>query len=405
MTLPPPIPISHVGVAPPGQLLQAVLEVLPAAVSVLRGPEHHVEYLNPLSQRLAGGREVLGRTARDAYPELQGQDFFEQLDRVYATGEAWHASDARVLFDRDGDGELEEAFFSLAYQPLLAPDGSVSGIVTLSVEVTDLVRAREQLEAARVEAEAQAEQISGMATQLEEQAAELEQQLAEAQVGAEEMEVANQELAEANLAAAAAREEEAELVETLHRIGTSLTAEFDLERIVQSATDEATRLTAAQFGAFFYNVLDEAGESYTLYTISGVPREAFSKFPMPRNTAVFSPTFHGEGVVRSDDITLDPRYGRNAPYHGMPPGPPAGEELPGRAGHVARGRGAGRPLLRPFRARRVHRDAASGSRWASPGGRRSPSTTRGCTRGRGGRARRPSAPPGWRGGSWRSPSC
>jgi signal transduction histidine kinase len=41
---------------------------------------------------------------------------------------------------------------------------------------------------------------------------------------------------------------------------------------------------------------------------------------MPRNTAVFGPTFRGEGIVRSDDITKDPRYGRNAPYHGMPEG-------------------------------------------------------------------------------------
>jgi signal transduction histidine kinase/CheY-like chemotaxis protein len=46
----------------------------------------------------------------------------------------------------------------------------------------------------------------------------------------------------------------------------------------------------------------------------------FSKFPMPRNTGVFEPTFKGRGVVRSDDITKDPRYGHNAPYHGMPPG-------------------------------------------------------------------------------------
>src|SRR5690349_14552533 len=91
-------------------------------------------------------------------------------------------------------------------------------------------------------------------------------------------------------------EEEARVVETLHRIGSLLASELDLQRIVQVATDEATALTGAQFGAFFYNVVSEAGEAYTLYTIAGVPREAFSRFPMPRNTAVFSPTFHGEGV-------------------------------------------------------------------------------------------------------------
>jgi hypothetical protein len=48
-----------------------------------------------------------------------------------------------------------------------------------------------------------------------------------------------------------------------------------------------------------------------LYTLSGAPLEAFSKFPMPRNTEVFAPTFNGEGIVRSDDITKDPRYGKN----------------------------------------------------------------------------------------------
>src|SRR5204863_1723680 len=54
--------------------------------------------------------------------------------------------------------------------------------------------------------------------------------------------------------------------------------------------------------------------------LSGVPREAFAKFPMPRMTEVFGPTFRGEGVVRVDDITRDGRYGHSAPYHGMPKG-------------------------------------------------------------------------------------
>jgi PAS domain S-box-containing protein len=107
---------------------------------------------------------------------------------------------------------------------------------------------------------------------------------------------------------------------TLHRIGTELASELTLEHVVQLATDEATTLTGAQFGAFFYNVVDERGEAYTLYTLSGVPREAFAKFPMPRNTALFGETFSGSGVVRLDDVTKDDRYGKSAPYHGMPPG-------------------------------------------------------------------------------------
>jgi PAS domain S-box-containing protein len=108
--------------------------------------------------------------------------------------------------------------------------------------------------------------------------------------------------------------EESHTLETLNRVGSAIASELDLERVVQMVTDAGVDLTGAQFGAFFYNVIDAKGESYTLYTLSGVDRSAFDKFPMPRNTHVFGPTFRGEGIVRSDDITKDPRYGKNPPY-------------------------------------------------------------------------------------------
>jgi PAS domain S-box-containing protein len=114
--------------------------------------------------------------------------------------------------------------------------------------------------------------------------------------------------------------DETRITETLNRIGGILAAELDLPRLVQLVTDEATRLTGAQFGAFFFNAVNEQGEAYTLCSLSGAPREAFAGFPTPRNTALFGPTFRGEGAVRLDDVTKDPRYGHNPPYHGMPPG-------------------------------------------------------------------------------------
>ncbi len=108
-------------------------------------------------------------------------------------------------------------------------------------------------------------------------------------------------------------------LESLQRIGKALHSELDLERVVQRVTDEAVACCQAEFGAFFYNVTDAAGESYMLYTLAGVSREAFAGFPMPRNTEVFGPTFRG-GVVRLDDVTADRRYGKNAPHQGMPTG-------------------------------------------------------------------------------------
>jgi PAS domain S-box-containing protein len=117
-------------------------------------------------------------------------------------------------------------------------------------------------------------------------------------------------------------QENAAVTGTLNDVGAIVASDLDRDKVVQAVTDAATDLTTAEFGAFFYNVLDETGESYTLYTISGVPREAFAKFPMPRNTPVFEPTLKGTGVVRSADITKDPRYGHNAPHYGMPRGHP-----------------------------------------------------------------------------------
>ncbi len=109
-------------------------------------------------------------------------------------------------------------------------------------------------------------------------------------------------------------------LELLNRVNTSLVAEHDLEKIVQTVTDASREACGAAFGAFFYNVENEAGESYLLYTLSGAPRAAFERFGTPRNTPVFAHTFEGKGVVRSPDITADPRYGQMPPHHGMPKG-------------------------------------------------------------------------------------
>jgi PAS domain S-box-containing protein len=115
-------------------------------------------------------------------------------------------------------------------------------------------------------------------------------------------------------------EENAAVTEALNNVGSVVASDLDRDKVVQAVTDTATELTTAQFGAFFYNVKNDAGEAYMLYTISGAPREAFSKLPMPRNTGVFAPTFSGSAVVRSADITKDSRYGQNPPHNGMPRG-------------------------------------------------------------------------------------
>ncbi|MBV9773278.1 MAG: PAS domain S-box protein, partial [Gemmatimonadetes bacterium] len=148
--------------------LQEVFTQAPAAIAVSRGPEHLTVSANPMYRQITGGRDTVGRTAREVFPELEGQGFFELLDQVYATGEPFVGNEMRAAYDRDGDGRVEEAFFNFVYQPLRGADGGTEGIMTFAVEVTGQVRAREEVEH-------KAEEIARTARALEASNRELDQ--------------------------------------------------------------------------------------------------------------------------------------------------------------------------------------------------------------------------------------
>jgi signal transduction histidine kinase/DNA-binding response OmpR family regulator len=110
------------------------------------------------------------------------------------------------------------------------------------------------------------------------------------------------ELAEATERRAQEREirEQKEILEILNRAGRLLSAELNLERLVQGVTDAATELCGAQFGALFYNAPDEEGGIQRLGAFSGPSREVFARFPDPAGFETLAPAFRGESVVRVD---------------------------------------------------------------------------------------------------------
>ncbi len=114
--------------------------------------------------------------------------------------------------------------------------------------------------------------------------------------------------------------DEQRVLQLLNNTGSAIAAQLELEAVVQIVTDAATELTGAKFGAFFYKITDEKGESLLLYSLSGAPKEAFDRFGHPRATALFGPTFRGEAPIRVDDVTKDSRYGTMGPHFGMPKG-------------------------------------------------------------------------------------
>ena len=239
--------------------LKRMFDQAPGFIAVASGPQHRFTMANEAYRALIAGRDVVGKTVAEALPEVVEQGFVTLLDHVYASGEAHVGHRAPVNLQR-GPGALTERYLDFICQPIVADSGETTGIFIQGHDVTEQHKTEEAIRA------------------------------------------------------------ESRKLDVLNRTGAALAAELDVDKIVQIATDACTEIVEAQFGAFFYNVVNAKGESYMLYALSGVSREHFDKFPMPRNTAVFGPTFKGTGVVRSADIRQDPRYGKNAPYYGMPKG-------------------------------------------------------------------------------------
>jgi signal transduction histidine kinase len=159
--------------------LQQIFLQAPALIAVCEGPTHIYRVANPHYQAMVGPtRQLLGRTVREAFPDIAGQGYYELMDNVFTTGKPFVGNEMLVRnFDRKGNGELEDTYFDIVYQPLTDRHGAVTGIMTHAVDVTLQVQARlereqrtRELERARADAErantAKAEFLSSMSHDL-----------------------------------------------------------------------------------------------------------------------------------------------------------------------------------------------------------------------------------------------
>ncbi len=102
---------------------------------MLRGPNHVFERVNNRYVELIGGRDVVGRTVREALPEIEGQGYFELLDQVYRSGKPHVAVDARVKLRNPSNPT--ERVLQFVYQPMIDADGTVSGVIVQGIDMTE----------------------------------------------------------------------------------------------------------------------------------------------------------------------------------------------------------------------------------------------------------------------------
>ena len=123
--------------------LADLFQQAPAFFTLLRGPQHIFEMINPPYQQLLGPRSVLGKTVREALPEVEDQGFISLLDNVYTNRRAVHWAQHPYQAGEARTEVLEERTLDFVYQPMRDANGATTGIIVLGVDVTEGKRAEQ----------------------------------------------------------------------------------------------------------------------------------------------------------------------------------------------------------------------------------------------------------------------
>ena len=123
-----------------------MVEQMPAAISVFGTRDLLVKFANDKMLEIWGrtALEVINRPLLDAMPELSGQPFMKMLDQVFTTGIAYHSRDERAFIQRNGD--IQEGYFNIVYQPIVDADGSVNSLLQVATEVTKDILTERQIQ-------------------------------------------------------------------------------------------------------------------------------------------------------------------------------------------------------------------------------------------------------------------
>ena len=125
-----------------GQMFEQTL----CFVAILEGPDHIFRLANPAYLRMTGRRDIIGRAAVAALPEIRLQGYIALLDQVRATGDAIRVDGAKVSLPLEKGGALTDRYLDFVIQPMRNAAGQVTGIFAQGVDVTDRILALQGLQ-------------------------------------------------------------------------------------------------------------------------------------------------------------------------------------------------------------------------------------------------------------------
>ena len=124
---------------------QSLIAKAPMAIGVLSGRSLKIELANPIILEVWGKTdEVIGKTLKEALPEIESQGFLKILDDVFMSGIPYYGKEVCVLLMRNAT--MEDVYFNFVYQPLKDGDGNTTSIMIVANEITEEMKARKALQ-------------------------------------------------------------------------------------------------------------------------------------------------------------------------------------------------------------------------------------------------------------------
>lgn len=121
--------------------IRSIVEQATVATAVYTGVGMKIELANDAMLNLWGkDRSVVGKTLRQALPELEGQPFHDLLEKVFTTGDVYWGKEDRVDLMRNG--RMETGYYNFTYKPLRNEEGEIIGILNMALDVTEMVESK-----------------------------------------------------------------------------------------------------------------------------------------------------------------------------------------------------------------------------------------------------------------------
>ncbi|XZG70834.1 PAS domain-containing protein [Chitinibacteraceae bacterium HSL-7] len=125
--------------------LRQLFAQAPGFMAVLRGVDLTVELVNDEMSALTGWRPLQGLPFFDALPELAGQGLESILREVWETGAPYVGRGLHTILNGVAGAAPRAVVVNLTCQPVIEDDGTISGIFLLGQDISEQLRAEDEL--------------------------------------------------------------------------------------------------------------------------------------------------------------------------------------------------------------------------------------------------------------------